>query len=170
MSEHTNLPKEKQTRLGLYVTATEAYQNWKAETGTAKVLDVRTLEEFVFVGHPTMAWNIPLFAQTQEWDPAKGQFRMKPTADFVSRVKEIASPKDVLLVTCRSGGRSAMAVNMLADAGFNSVFNIVDGIEGDVVDDPDNVFHGQRMRNGWKNSGLPWTYALDIQKIRLPRI
>ena len=64
---------------------------------------------------------------------------------------------------CRSGGRSALAVNQLAKAGFVNVYNIIDGMEGDNVDDPGSVYHGKRMRNGWKNSGLPWTYDLSPQ-------
>lgn len=32
---------------------------------------------------------------------------------------------------CRSGGRSAAAVNLLAGAGFTNVYNITDGMEGD---------------------------------------
>ena len=54
------LPKAKQTTLGLYVTAAEAYQMWKAAPDTVKVIDVRTPEEFAFVGHPKMAWNVPV--------------------------------------------------------------------------------------------------------------
>jgi rhodanese-related sulfurtransferase len=71
---------------------------------------------------------------------------------------------------CRSGGRSAMAVNQLAEAGFKRVFNITDGMEGDLVDDPDSVYRGQRMKNGWKNSGLPWTYAPTPDRMMLPKI
>ena len=38
----SELPKEKQTALGLYVTAHEAYERWQAAPATVKVLDVRT--------------------------------------------------------------------------------------------------------------------------------
>jgi hypothetical protein len=27
---------------------------------------------------------------------------------------------------------------------------------------------GKRMKNGWKNSGLPWTYKINPEKMRLP--
>jgi hypothetical protein len=64
-----NLPKAKQTALGLYVTAKEAYENWQAEPDKVKVIDVRTPEEFLFVGHPTMAWKIPVAAQTGAHGP-----------------------------------------------------------------------------------------------------
>ena len=53
------LPKEKQTTLGLYLTAKEAYEKWKATPETVKILDVRTTEEYLFIGHAEMAWNIP---------------------------------------------------------------------------------------------------------------
>jgi rhodanese-related sulfurtransferase len=163
------LPKEKQTSLGLYVTAKEAYEKWKAAPDKVKILDVRTPEEYLFIGHAEMAWNIPFAVQTWEWDSAKKHFIMKPNPDFVAQVKEVFSPDETLLVTCRSGGRSAMAVNLLAAAGFKNVYNIVDGMEGDVVADSDSVFVGQRMRNGWKNSGLPWTYQPDPARMRLPK-
>jgi len=165
-----NIPKGKQTTLGLYVTAKEAYDKWKAEPDKVKILDVRTPEEYLFVGHPTMAWKIPVAAQLYEWDAEKKQFPMKPLADFVSRVSEVAKPDDTLMVMCRSGGRGAIAVNLLAQAGFKQVYNIIDGMEGDVVDDPASVFVGQRLKNGWKNSGCPWTYKLTPDRMVLARV
>lgn len=155
------LPKEKQTSLGLYVTSKEAYDMWKLAPEKVKIIDVRTAEEYLYVGHPAMAWNIPLFFQTYEWDAVKNLFPMKPNPDFISKVKQFANPNDILLVTCRSGGRSAMAINQLATAGFKNVYNITDGFEGDTVADKESVFSGQRMKNGWKNSGLPFTYAIN---------
>ena len=65
---NANLPKGKQTALGLYVTAREAYEKWKAEPDKVKIIDVRTPEEYLFVGHPTMAWKIPVAVQIYEWD------------------------------------------------------------------------------------------------------
>jgi rhodanese-related sulfurtransferase len=112
-AQSANLPKEKQTNLGLYLTAKEAYEKWK--------------------------------------------------------VKSVAKADDTLLVMCRSGGRSAIAVNQLGQAGFKNVYNITDGMEGDVVDDPDSVFLGQRPKNGWKNSGAPWTYKLTPERMLLPK-
>ena len=164
-----NLPKGKQTTLGLYVTAKEAYEKWKAEPEKVKILDVRTPEEFLFVGHPPMAWKIPIAAQSYEWDATKGKFPMKLLPDFIARVSEVAIPGDTLYVMCRSGGRSAIAANMLAQAGFLHVYNIIDGMEGDAVDDPASVFVGKRLRNGWKNSGLPWTCDLKPERLLLPK-
>ena len=126
---------------------------------------VRTPEELLFVGHPPMAWKIPVATQSYEWDPEKKQFPMQLLPDFVARVSEVARPDDTIMVMCRSGGRSALAVNLLAKAGFTKAYQIIDGMEGDPVKDPDSVFLGQRLKNGWKNSGSPWTYALTPERL-----
>jgi rhodanese-related sulfurtransferase len=163
------LPKGKQTVLGLYVTAKDAYEQWKAAPEKVKIIDVRTPEEYLFVGHPTMAWKIPVAVQSYAWDAEKKQFPMKPLPDFAARVGTVAKAADTIMVMCRSGGRSAIAANMLAKAGFKRVYNIIDGMEGDAVEDSASVFKGQRMVNGWKNSGCPWTDKLTPDRMVLPK-
>ena len=162
----SELPLEKQTTLGLYVTAAEAYEKWKSAPDKVKVIDVRTPEEFVLIGHPEMAWNVPVAFVAYQRKDGKLEYGAKMNPDFVAEVKQLAGPDDTLLLMCRSGGRSAIAVNQLAEAGFSNVFNITDGMEGDKVDDPGSVFFGKRMRNGWKNS-VPWTYSIDPESIIL---
>jgi rhodanese-related sulfurtransferase len=163
-----NLPQAKQTVLGLYVTAKEAYAKWQAEPDKVKIIDVRTPEEYLFVGHPEMAWKIPVAVQVYEWDAEKKQFPMKPLMDFVARVQTIAKPDDTLMVMCRSGGRSAIAVNFLAKAGFKHVHNIIDGMEGDANGDSSSVAQAQPLKDGWKNSGCPWTKKLTPDRVVLP--
>ena len=70
---------------------------------------------------------------------------------------------------CRSGGRSAIAVNMLAQAGFKHVYNIVDGMEGDANADSDSVAQAQPLKDGWKNSDCPWTKKLTLDRMVLPQ-
>ena len=164
-SDH-QLPKGKQTTLGLYVTAAQAYEKWKAAPDRVKVIDVRTPEEYAFIGHPEMAWNIPLAFVTYQRKDGKTKYGPKMNLDFVAEVKGIAGLTDILLVFCRSGDRSAMAVNKLAAAGFTNAYTIIDGFEGDKVTDTESVFYGKRMRNGWKNSA-PWVYDIDPEKIIL---
>ena len=156
----------KKTDLGLYVTGAEAYEKWKAAPDKVKIIDVRTPEEYAFIGHPETAWNVPLAFVTYERKDGKTEHGAKFNADFVKEIKSIAEPQDTLLVMCRSGDRSAMAVNKLAAAGFKNAYTIVDGFEGDKVTDPGSVFLGRRMKNGWKNSA-PWTYSIDPEKIIL---
>jgi rhodanese-related sulfurtransferase len=164
------IPESKQTNLGLYVSAREAFAKWEATPDAIIILDVRTPEEFLFVGHATMAWNVPAFVQSYAWDAERGRFPMRPNPDFVLQVRSIAEPSDTLLVMCRSGSRSARAVDSLAAAGFENVYNIIDGMEGDMVRDPESVFRGQRLKNGWKNSGLPWTYDIDPNRMLMPQV
>ena len=147
------IAKERQTSLGLYVTAKEAYEMWQADPEHVKILDVRTPEEFVFTGHAPIAWNIPFAFLAYEWDGEKKAFPWGLNPDFVSVVRERFDADDTLLVSCRSGGRAAIAINQLAAAGFTNAYNILDGM---------------RMKNGWKNSGLPWTYDLDPERMLLP--
>jgi len=163
------IPEAKQTSLGLYVSSAEAYEMWKTAPDRVNILDVRTPEEYIFVGHADMAWNVPLAFQSYEWDTEKNRFTMDFNPDFVTQVKTWADPADTILVMCRSGGRSAMAVDALAEAGFQNVYNIIDGVEGDKVDDPGSIYHGKRLRNGWKNSGPPWGYALDPERMLISK-
>ena len=159
-------PERKQTTLGLYVTAAQAYEKWKAAPDKVMLIDVRTPEEYAFVGHPEMAWNVPFAFVTYQRKDGKTEYGPKMNPDFVAEVKQIAGPTDTVLLMCRSGDRSAKAVNDLAAAGYKNVYTITDGFEGDKVKDAGSVFNGKRMRNGWKNSA-PWVYDIDPEKIIL---
>ncbi len=86
------LPKGKQTTLGLYVTAAQAYEKWKAAPDKVKIIDVRTPEEYAFIGHPEMAWDIPLAFVTYQRKDGKTEYGPKMNSDFVAEVKEIAGP------------------------------------------------------------------------------
>ncbi len=158
------VPERKQTSVGLYITSEEAYEMWRADPERVHIIDVRTPEEYVFVGHAEMARNIPLLFVKHEWNADIKEFVVEPNPDFIPRLKSLFASTDTLLVMCRSGDRSAMAVNALAKAGFVNVYNIIDGMEGDKVDDPGSVYHGKRMRNGWKNCGAPWTYEVNPEQ------
>jgi len=164
--ENGQLPEKKQTTLGLYVTAAQAYEKWKASPDKVTLVDVRTPEEYAFVGHPEMAWNVPFAFVTYQRKDGKTEYGPRMNPDFVAEIKQVAGPTDTVLLMCRSGDRSAKAVNMLAAAGFKNAYTVTDGFEGDKVKDPESVFHGKRMRNGWKNS-VPWVYDIDPEKIIL---
>ena len=48
--------------------AAQAYEKWKADRQGIKILDVRTLGEYVYVGHAPMAYHIPLRLLSDKWD------------------------------------------------------------------------------------------------------
>jgi|WetSurMetagenome_2_1015567.scaffolds.fasta_scaffold65763_3 rhodanese-related sulfurtransferase len=162
------IPLQKQTVLGLYVTSKEAYAMWQKNFGEIKILDCRTPEEYVMVGHPPMAHNVPVRFFTYNFDFAKNNYVMKENPDFIPEVKNRLKVTDTVLVMCRSGSRSAASVNKLAEAGFKKVYNVIDGFEGDPIKDPESSFDGKYLKNGWKNSGAPWTYALDPKLVYAP--
>lgn len=167
----TEVPESNRTSLELYVLPLEAYQAWKNSPDDVHFLDVRTFEEYLFVGHIDQAQNVPFvfpkYVRPKPGEEPKGPKGMppgcvgEPNLDFAATVKQFFGPNDVIFVYCATGGRGAMAVNALTDAGFTKVYNIVTGLEGDRIDDPGSVFHGKHMRNGWKNTGLPWTYSFE---------
>ena len=163
----TDLPKGKQTVLGLYVTAAEAYQKCKADPDHVKLLDIRTPEEYIFVGHPADALNIPFMFQTHQWTPG-GSLAMKPNPKFLEQMQRQFKSDDTILIMCRSGGRSAKAVDLLAEAGFKKAYTVVDGFEGDTDKGPDSPTKGKRSVNGWKNAGNPWTYSIRRELMCLP--
>ena len=159
---------KKRTTLGKYVTAAEAYGMWRSKPSQIKILDVRTPEEYVYVGHPAMARNIPFKIWKGQWNSEKKAFDLSQNPDFVAEVKKYYSPTDTIFIMCRSGDRSAEAVNALATQGFSDAYSMVDSFEGDLVTDDESYFEGKRMRNGWKNSGAPWTYELDPDLVYRP--
>lgn len=156
----SSIPRKKQTTLNLYLTALQAYEKWQIAPDTVKVLDVRTPGEYIFVGHASMAVNIPVKFLEDTMPPGTSSIKMAMNQKFLAQVKERFDTSDTILVMCRSGGRSAAAVNLMAQAGFKNVFNIIDGFEGDKLRMADSYNDGKRVVNGWRNSGAPWTYSL----------
>lgn len=161
---------KKQTILGLYLTAAEVH---KKITSNKKVLfiDIRTRAEVNFLGMPLQAdANIPYMVMPEfySWNKKKHGFTLKPNNDFSivleKRLKEKGLDKNAeVILMCRSGSRSAKAVNLLAQLGYKKVFTVVDGYEGQKA--KTGLTKGQRTVDGWKNSKLPWTYKLDPKKM-----
>jgi rhodanese-related sulfurtransferase len=157
----TPLSALKHTPQGKYIIAKELYQRWFADPKSITIVDVRIPEEYVYIGHPAMAINIPFSVWTGKYDPDKRTVALAENPEFVAEIQKIVKPSDTLYLICRSGDRAAAAAVVLNKHGYKNVYNVVDGFEGDFVTDPESYFEGKRMRNGWKNSGAPWTYGLD---------
>ncbi len=162
------LPKKKQTVLGLYVTAKEAYEMWLTDKSKIKILDVRTPEEYIFVGHAPMARNIPIKLFNYKMAVRNKGPLMVANPNFIAEVGQKFKTSDTILVICRSGNRSAAAVNAMASAGFKIAYSVTDGFEGDRVKDPSSSFYGKRFKNGWRNSGVPWTDKLNPELMWIP--
>ena len=154
-----DLPEKKRNKTGLYVTAAESIEAVTARDDVLLV-DTRTPEEAMFVGYPTDADILIPFKLVNPYHPfnaKKNAYGMLDNPDFVPQMKAFLDGKDpaAVLIICRSGGRSAMAVDALVEAGVTApLYTVVDGFEGDKSDD------GRRSVNGWKNAGGDWTYKI----------
>lgn len=162
----SKLNAKKQTKLGLYMTSKQAYDHSMANMEKILFIDVRTPSELNYLGAATvMDAHVPtVFMDTTGWNDKKHRYKRSVNKNFIADVDKALKKKgltknDTVILMCRSGKRSAKAVNMLAANGYTKVYSVVDGYEGDKVKKGENK--GQRMKNGWKNSGLPWTYSLD---------
>ncbi len=163
------VPAKKRSSLALYLSASEAYE--LATEEKVLFIDVRTRAEVNFLGMPTVAdANIPYMEldPMYAWDEKKGVFKMDPNSGFVTEVEQRLQEKGLtrdskVVLICRSGDRSAKAVDLLAKVGYKRVYSVVDGYEGDQA--KDGPSKGQRVVNGWRNSNLPWSYELAKQKM-----
>ena len=88
---------------------------------------MRTPEEYAVVGHAEAAWNIPYAFVTYARKDRKTEYGPKLNAAFVDEVKRFARPGDTLLAMCRSGDRSAKAVDLLAAASPTGTFDSAPG-------------------------------------------
>lgn len=150
--------------LGQYISTEKAYDRQKTENDFY-VVDVRTPEEHVFVGHPENARNIPFLFMTHTYDTKSKKQGMKKNPEFLNLVKKNYKTTDHLAFLCRSGPRAAMAVTLLQKNGFKNLYVIEHGFEGDVDGNKDSKNFGKRALSGWKNENVPWTYKLDPEKM-----
>ncbi len=128
------------------ISAREAYK--MLEQPSVYLIDVRSVAEYVFVGHPEKAHNIPLMFWSEKTQ------KLIPNEEFLEDIESRFKPENTLIFMCRSGGRSARAYRMLQAKGFNNLYNIQHGFEGELSAE------GYRTVNGWRNSGLPYTYKV----------
>jgi rhodanese-related sulfurtransferase len=173
-NQEASIAKKKQTELGLYLDASEAYKKITDNADKVLFIDVRTRAEINFLGMPeSVDANIPYMNMNEwyAWNDKKQNFKLEVNSQFVEALKQRLAAKgltknDTVILMCRSGSRSAKAVNLLAKNGFTQVYTVIDGYEGDKSKAADKK--GQRVMNGWKNAGLPWSYKLNKDKMYVP--
>lgn len=133
------------------VPVLETWDRLKADTRSV-LIDVRTKAEWAFVGIPDLT--------ALEKDVALIEWQSFPdnriAADFAQRVEEALAQRgttkdDEVFFICRSGGRSRMAAEVMASAGYRRCRNVAEGFEGPL--DPERH---RGVVGGWKASGLAW--------------
>ena len=117
-----------------------------AEKPDAVLIDCRTPVEWHFTGTPDLS-SINKKALLLAIADESG--RSNP--EFLSTVTSIAGHDTPLYLLCRVGGRSANACQLLGQAGFIDLVNVIEGFEGRVDE------NGHRnTTEGWKFHRLPW--------------
>lgn len=126
------------------------------------ILDVRTPEEYRWVGHPgadKTGYGAELEGKVVNlpWEQVRLNVLVEnPFFTAYARHYFGADKEHVVLVTmCRSGSRSAKAATALEALGF-TVYNMQHGFEGD------SDALGYRTINGWKMDGLPYNTKWDF--------
>lgn len=132
------------------VPVEDVWAHLSADAG-AVLIDVRTRAEWTFVGLPDLS-AIGKRVLTVEWQT----YPENVDAGFTDRMTRAldaagASKDSELFFICRSGARSRMAAEAMANAGYRQCRNVADGFEGPL--DADR--HRGRLA-GWKATGLAW--------------
>lgn len=157
-----SLPKKKVTPLGLYLTPADAHAALEADPSIV-FIDVRDPIEISYVGHASATDAIvPLKIQTHKFNAKKGGYTYRANENFMAEVDAAvaragADKSTPIFLICRSGARSATAAKKLIEAGYTSVWNLIEGFEGD------KSKAGERTVNGWRNAGLPWSYKIKAE-------
>ncbi len=109
--------------------------------GRLVLLDVRTIEERRYVGHVPGSLHIAWATGTA----------MQRNPRFVGEVEAKLAKATPLALLCRSGKRAAEAAEALTDAGFQEVYSVQAGFEGNL-----NANQRRGTKDGWRFHGLPW--------------
>ena len=131
------------------LTPQQAWQLMQDDPRTILV-DIRSSMEFLFVGHPKGAVHVP-WIDEPDWT-------INP--DFVTDIRKLVLGGAVctedegcaaVILICRSGKRSLEAGHVLLEAGFNRIYHVGEGFEGDLDEN-----HHRSTQGGWRFHGLPW--------------
>jgi rhodanese-related sulfurtransferase len=161
------VPQKLHTPFGLYLTPNEAY-NMKADEGDQVLLvDIRSRAELKYVGSSNLVdANIPyrFIHEDLAWSDKSQTFRTQPNGHLIEDFEKLLHIKNkdkttAIILMCQSGHRAVKVAKRLHKAGFKQIYTQYQGFEG--IKARQGIFKGQRVINGWKNAGLPWSYKLN---------
>jgi rhodanese-related sulfurtransferase len=108
----------------------------------ALLIDVRSENEFMLVGHAQKAIHIAWYLETGP----------ETNTAFLGQLLDVAGSRNrPLIFICRNGERSQEAATFAESNGFTQIFNVIHGFEGDRDEN-----NRRSAMNGWRYEGLPW--------------
>lgn len=113
------------------------------------LIDVRSDMEFLMIGHPKGAVNVPLI-DAPDWT-VNDSFVANVRKALLGRVSSKNRQMNQVLLICRSGNRSMQSAELLHAEGLTDIAIIEGGFEG-----PLNEQHHRNTVAGWRFEGLPW--------------
>ena len=98
-----------------------------------------------------------------DWSNRLGTFRTVANEHFVEDVEMLLADRKLdkstpIILMCTSGSKVPKAAQALHDAGFKTVYSQYQGFSG--IKSKSGLNKGQRVVQGWINSGLAWSYRL----------
>ncbi|GLR64624.1 rhodanese-like domain-containing protein [Marinospirillum insulare] len=155
----------------LGISAKDAYAKTQQTKQNVLLVDVRDPVEIMFVGFTdAVDLNVPfLLVDRTEWNAERNIFPIKRNANFVAEIKaELAKrgwdENTEVITMCRSGSeRGEPSAKVLREAGLVNARYVVNGFQGSSQKEGPHA--GKRLKNGWQNSGLPWSSKMNADKI-----
>ncbi len=153
------------------ISAEETYAKIRNAEPNVLFIDVRDPVEIMFVGFTDAVHaNIPfLLVDRTQWNAERGVFRLYQNPDFVAQIKAELDKRGMgtdaeIITMCRSGSeRGEPSADFLRENGFPNARYVIDGFQGAAIKDGPQA--GFRLKNGWQNSGLPWSAKMNPEKI-----
>jgi rhodanese-related sulfurtransferase len=127
-----------------------AYQYLQDHPEKSILVDIRSSMEYLFVGHPVGSIHIA-WIDEPDWD-VNPNFISDVERLLTGRFKTLDPKTETSVVLCcRSGKRTLDAGAALLAAGYQSVFHVNEGFEGER-----DEHHHRSTLGGWRFHGLPW--------------
>lgn len=145
MEEIKKAAHERGQKMGLnYAGALLPAEAHKLMQGGAKLVDVRTKPELLYVG------SVP-GSLAVEWQTYPGN---RENPEFLAELAAVVPKDQPVMFMCRSGARSHSAADAATRAGWREAYNVLEGFEGN----KDASQHRNSV-GGWRKAGLPWTQS-----------
>lgn len=116
------------------------------------MIDCRTRAEWAFVGLPDLSGIGKPLLMTEWQTFPENRINPRFAEELAVQLNAMQVEKDAeIFFICRSGGRSRMAAQVMAEAGYTRCRNVTEGFEG-----PLDTNRRRGSACGWRVAGLPW--------------